>query len=211
MYVEVHDLVTDTWYTLPGIKTVTTLTYNLGTDNPNTPDEFEPTAYYLAGTWNAFTGNSGGWYQEQMSLTPFAGHNIDLYFTYWTDPYTTGNGWYIDDIQIPEIGFSDNVEGGVNGWTVNAGWSITTGVIPNKFEVNFIQTLTLNICKKTTTLRYITSMWLNKAQDGSTILPAINTKIATFGPAVMVVANQPGYEHNFGTYFEFTANIINQH
>jgi hypothetical protein len=205
-YVEVHDTTTGEWYTLPGIKTVSTILNP--EDNPNCPDEFEPTTYLAANRWNGFTGSSGGWYQELMDLTPFAGHSIELYFTYWTDPYTLGRGWYIDDINIPQLGFSDNVESGVKGWTVNAGWSITTGVIPNKFEVNFIQTVTLNIGHKTTTLRYITDMRLNQAQDGSTILPAVNTKIATFGPSVMVVANQPGYENSFGTYFQFTADIL---
>jgi hypothetical protein len=205
-YVEVHDLTTDQWYTLPGTKTISTIPN--AQDNPNTPDTFEPTVYLAAGRWNAFTGSSGGWYQELMSLAPFAGHSIELYFTYWTDGASELQGWYVDDIQIPELSFLDNVEGGANGWTVNAGWTITTGIIPNKFEVNFIQTVTMNICKKTMTLRYITDMWLNKAQDGCTILPAINTKIATFGPSVMVAANQPGYEHNLGTYYEFTAEVL---
>jgi hypothetical protein len=205
-YVEVHDTTTDEWYTLPGIKTVSTVLNP--EDNPNCPDQFEPWAYLAGGRWNGFTGDSGGWYQEQMDLTPFKGHNIELYFTYWTDPYTLWRGWYVDDVEIPELGFLDNVESGVNGWTVNSGWSITTGVIPNNFEVNFIQTLTLNICKKTTIMHYITEMRLNKAQDGCIVLPAISTKIATFGPSVMVVANQPGFENNFGTYFTFSADIV---
>jgi hypothetical protein len=205
-YVEVHDLATGLWYTLPGIKTISTIPN--GQDNPNCPDNFEPTAYLAAGRWNAFTGDGGGWYQEQMSLTPFAGHNIELYFTYWTDGASELRGWYIDDIEIPELSFIDNVEGGTNGWTVNAGWYITTGIVPNKFQVNFIQTVTLNICHKVTTLQYMSHMWMNKAQEGCMLLPALNTKIATFGPSVMVVANQPGSENNFGTYFEFSADII---
>jgi hypothetical protein len=208
-YVEVHDVTTDEWYTLPGIQTVSTIPNP--EDNPNCPDPFEPTTYLAAGTWNGFTGNSGGWYQEQMDLTAFAGHGIELYFTYWTDPYTLGRGWYVDDIEIPELGFSDNVESGANGWTVNAGWSITTGVIPNEFEVNFIQTATLFLCRRTTTLYYTTHMHLNSEQEGTSLLPAINTKVLSFGPSVMVVANQPGYEHNFGTYFEFSADVIGHH
>ena len=204
-YVEVHDLSTDEWYTLPGLTTVSTLTVQ---DNPNCLDEFEPLAYYDVERWNAFTGYSPGYYQEEMDLTPFAGHNIELYFTYWTDGYTNWLGWYIDDIEIPEIGFSDNVERGANGWTVNTGWYITTGVIPNKFQVNFVTTVDINICHTTMTLTYISQMYLNKAQDGCMLLPAFNTRFVTFGPSVMVAANQPGYEHNFGTYYEFTAEII---
>jgi len=210
-YVEVHDLATDKWYTLPGIHTVTTLNKD-GYNNPSCPDEFEPATYaaYVPSRWNGFTG-SRDWYQETMDLTPFAGHDIELYFTYWTDPYTEGLGWYVDDIEIAPNVFFDNVESGTNGWTVNAGWSITTGVIPNKFQVNFIQTVTLNLGKKRTTLHYVSHMYLNKAQDGSMLLPALDTKIAKFGPSVMVVANQPGYEHTFGTNFEFSADIVKFH
>ena len=122
-YVEVHDLDTDEWTTLPGLMTVSTLPERQA--NPNCPSEFEPTAYYDLGTWNAFTGSTEAMYQEEMDLTPFANHTIELSFTYWTDPYVAELGWYIDDVEIPEIGFFDDVETGSNGWTYN-GWYITT-------------------------------------------------------------------------------------
>jgi hypothetical protein len=127
-YVEVHNLDTGEWYTLPGVKTVSTLPY--GYDNPNCPNEFEPTSYNATGRWNAFTGSSD-WYQEVMDLTPFASHAIELYFAYWTDPGVIGKGWYIDDIEIPEIGFFDDVESGPDGWTCNGWYMITplTGTI----------------------------------------------------------------------------------
>jgi len=202
-YVEVHDLDTDTWTTLPGINTFSTLPNPQ--DNPNCPDTVEPFAYFGAGTWNAFTGNSGGWYQETMSLNPFAGHNIELYFTYWTDGYTTMGGWYVDDIQIAAIGFSDNVESGAGSWTTNGGWTITTGLVENDFEVNFIRTITLS---DPTTVYSIVPMTLDNAQEGSILLPCMNGNCPNlaFGPHVMVVANQPGYEHTFSTNFWFWAD-----
>jgi len=122
-YLEVHDLNTDEWCTLPGLATVSTLPERQ--DNPNCPPEYEPTAYYDAGRWNAFTG-FGDLHEEEMNLTAFAGHTIQLYFTYWTDRYTLEPGWYIDDITIPEIGFFDDVESGLDGWTVYGGWYIAT-------------------------------------------------------------------------------------
>jgi len=122
-YVEVHDLDAEEWFTLPGIMTVSELPDRQ--NNPNCPAEFEPTAYHDAGRWNAFTGFSGDSYQEEMDLTQFANHTIELCFTYWTDPYVLELGWYIDDIEIPEIEFFDDVESGANGWTYN-GWYITT-------------------------------------------------------------------------------------
>ena len=122
-YVEVHDLDTDQWYTLPGNRTVSTLPYQQ--DNPNCPNAVEPYVYSFMRRWNALTGFSGDMYKEEMNLTQFAGHTIELYFTYWTDEYTLERGWYVDDIEIPEVGFFDDVESGSNNWTYN-GWYITT-------------------------------------------------------------------------------------
>ncbi len=201
-YVEVHDLTTDEWYTLPGINTVSTLPNPQ--DNPNCPPEFEPTAYLAAGRWNAFTGDSGGWYQKEMALSDFAGHDIELYFTYWTDPYTLGRGWYIDDVEIPELGFFDDVEGGANGWIANAGWSITMGVVENDFRVNVIETTTLIKKSETRTMYHISPMKLNDAtEEGQELIKVVNTATVQTGPAVLVMASQPGYEHVYATELLF--------
>jgi len=133
-YVEVHDLTDDTWTTLPGLETTTTLPHEQ--DNPTTPSGREPMDYFHAGEWNALTGFSPGYYKEEMDLSPFAGHNIDLYFVYWTDGAYNEQGIYIDDIEIPELPtpFFDNVEAGIDGWT-NEGWMITKQTDwPNNWE-----------------------------------------------------------------------------
>jgi len=202
-YVEVHDLDTDEWYTLQGLGTIQTVANPW--DNPNCPDEYEPTTYLAAGRWNAFTGFSGGYYEEEMDLSDFAGHEIELHFTYWTDPFTLGQGWYIDDIAIPELGFFDDVESGADGWTY-AGWEIAPSVIvPNDFEVNFIETLNLaNKKGEIRTIHHISPMKLDdETEEGSELLYVVDTDTAMSGPAVMVAANQPGYEHTFGTTLLF--------
>jgi hypothetical protein len=122
-YVEVHDVDADEWYTLPGLKTVTTLPAFPPQDNPNCPSPFEPFDYWIENRWHAFTGVSGPMYEEAMNLTAFAGHTIEVYFTYWTDGYLLELGWYLDDIAIPELGFFDDVESGPTSWTYN-GWII---------------------------------------------------------------------------------------
>jgi hypothetical protein len=205
-FVEVHDLSTDEWYTLSGLNTVSTLPNPQ--DNPNCPDEFEPSTYFDAGRWNAFTGFSDGWYQEVMDLSMFAGKDIEIYFTYWTDPYTLELGWYLDDIEIPELGFFDDVETGEDGWSVNSGWYITDGVVLNNFEVSII----------TNTYFY----WNGMVLDSWTLISSLNlNEITEIGQkdlivnymgyeesyAIMVVANQPGYEHSFGTYYEFYVDL----
>ncbi len=134
-YVEVHDLNTDEWYTLPGLNTVSTRPANQ--DNPSCPSEFEPFSYSVMKRWNALTGVCDPLYEEQMNLTQFAGHTIELYFTYWTDGYVLELGWYVDDVGIPEIGFFDDVESGSSGWTHN-GWQIATPQSPNGTIFHFL-------------------------------------------------------------------------
>jgi hypothetical protein len=136
-YVEVYDQDTGEWYTLDAAGTVDYVA--IDQDNPNAPDEREPTAYEAAGRWHAFTGYSGGWMPVSMDLTPFAGHNIDLYFTTWQDGAFTLQMMYVDDIEIPEIGFFDDVEAGEDGWT-STGWYVTDGILDNGFGVVVIDT-----------------------------------------------------------------------
>jgi immune inhibitor A len=136
-YVEVYDQNTGEWYTLDAAGTVDYVAHSQ--DNPNTPDEREPTAYETAGRWHAFTGYSGGWIPVSMNLTPFAGHDIDLYFTTWQDGAFTLQMMYVDDIEIPEIGFFDDVEAGEDGWT-STGWYVTDGIQDNGFGVVVIDT-----------------------------------------------------------------------
>jgi len=187
-YVEVHDVDADQWYTLRGTKTTSTLPNPQ--ENSNCPDDVEPTAYLTAGRWNAFTGSSSGWYQEQMNLNQFAGKEIELYFTYWTDGSTLGSGWFIDDIEIPEIPFSDDVESGPNGWTVNLGWELTEGQWDMYFGVNFIQR------------KIVTHLTLDSNNDGTaTPFPMINNAKVKYGPVTMITTAQPGYELNFATYY----------
>lgn len=136
-YVEVHDLTAGTWTTLPGVQTTNTLPHEQ--DNPNVPAGREPKDYFHAGTWNGLTGNSGGYYPEIMDLAPFAGHDIELNFIYWTDGAANGMGIFIDDIEIPELGFFDDVEAGVNGWTTDIdGWIRTTGLVSNNWQGSVI-------------------------------------------------------------------------
>lgn len=116
-----------TWDTLQG-KTTTT-------EDPNG-----------ASYGHAFTGRSGAkekteparWIQEQMDLTPYAGKKILLRFEYITDDAYNAPGWAIDDIAIPEIGYSDDVENGEGGWQA-AGFVRVDNVLPQKFIVQLIE------------------------------------------------------------------------
>ncbi|MBN1304470.1 MAG: immune inhibitor A [Anaerolineales bacterium] len=136
-YVEVHDLVTGQWVTLGAADTVNYVAHPQ--DNPNTPGEREPSAYETAGSWNAFTGYSGGWIPVSMDLSAFAGHLIEIYFTTWQDGAYTLQMMYVDEISIPEIGFLDDVEAGQGDWT-STGWYVTDGILANGISVVTIDT-----------------------------------------------------------------------
>ena len=201
-YVEVHDLTDDTWTTLPGLMTTTTLPYVQ--DNPNVPPGFEPGDYFENATWNALTGLSEDWYQEVMDLTPFANHTIELYFTYWTDGAWIEAGWFIDDIEITGGVFADDVESGENGWnpTGVSEWYITDGILQvNDFKVNFVQ--------EVGGATEVMSMDIDTAtQAGSKTVYLGNVMGIQYGSATMIVANQPGVENLFPTGYVYYAQKI---
>ncbi len=90
----------------------------------------------------AFTGKSGDdeeppWVEEEVDLTPFAGEEILLRFEYITDEGVNLDGFAIDDISIPELGFSDDAEG--DGRWQAEGFRRLTGPQPQRFVVQVIE------------------------------------------------------------------------
>ncbi len=85
-----------------------------------------------------YTGQSNGWVQESVDLTPYAGQNILVRFEYITDDAVTQPGLIIDDVSVPEIGYSDSFETGDGGWT-SEGWLRMDNVLPQYFLVEVIQ------------------------------------------------------------------------
>ena len=211
-YVEVHDLDTGEFYTLPSSFGMTTDYVRYVQNNPECPDYLEPVAYEAAGRWNAFTGMSNGVYEEVMDLSFFAGHTIELCFTYWTDEYYQASGWFIDDIAIPELGFYDSVdEDPIPPWIVQGNWYKNDVVVPSDFTVNIILSATLfkRDGNPWMTWHYIDNMRLDdETEEGREFLVLINNRrIQT--TAVMVIINQPGFEHTLDTYYTFNAERFN--
>ena len=204
-YVEVHDLTTDEWFTLAGLGTATSIGYNYGIDNPSNLVGPDPYEYFDLGRWNCFTGSSYGWYQESMDLSAFAGHQIELNFVYWTDPYTLEAGMYLDDIEIPELSFLDDVETDTAGWTATGGWHRNNIVIPNDFVVTMVDVFEYydrhGDLRKT---RYhMDKMWVREeTEEGKDLFILLNCK-RIHSYTIMVVANQPGFEHTFAAGYEF--------
>ena len=203
-YVEVHDLFTDEWYTLDAPGTVNYTAHPQ--DNPNTPDEREPTAYNATDRWHAFTGNSGGWIPVSMDLSPFAGHSIDLYFTTWQDGAFTLQMMYVDAISIPEIGFFDDVEAGEGDW-LSTGWFVTDGILDNGWGITVIDTKGVPTARypepatnNAMTLHGISTMVMDFATQ-SGFLEVSATPVKSGRLKVAIVANHANHILPSGYYF----------
>jgi len=85
-----------------------------------------------------YTGQSEGWVEEIVDLSPYAGQQILVRFEYITDDAVTQPGMAVDDISIPEIGYSDDVESGDNGWT-SEGWLRMDNQLPQQYLVQLVQ------------------------------------------------------------------------
>ncbi len=84
------------------------------------------------------TGDSGGWVAERMDLTAYAGEaNVLVRFEYVTDEGVNLDGWLIDDVSVPELGFADDGEG-ADGWRA-AGWRHTDNVLAQGYVVQVVE------------------------------------------------------------------------
>ncbi|MFI6453249.1 immune inhibitor A domain-containing protein [Streptosporangium amethystogenes] len=85
------------------------------------------------------TGATNGWRHDYVDLTPFAGTTVKLRLTYNTDAAYTPRGWHADDFALTngaQTVWSDDLEGGLNGWTAiggsfnntnGQGWTLNDG------------------------------------------------------------------------------------
>jgi bacillopeptidase F (M6 metalloprotease family) len=85
---------------------------------------------------NGITGKSGGgsapkWVSDRVDLSAFARKQIQLRFEYVTDQALNKDGFAIDDIGIPEIGWSDDAEAD-RDWTA-AGFVRSSNAVRERF------------------------------------------------------------------------------
>ncbi|MYS83356.1 M6 family metalloprotease domain-containing protein [Streptomyces sp. SID5474] len=92
---------------------------------------------------NGLTGGTKGWRHDNVDLTPYAGRTVKLRLDLNTDAAFMEKGWFADDFALTGGAdggtvWSDDVEGGDNGWapvkgtstvTRGAGWGRTSGEV----------------------------------------------------------------------------------
>ncbi len=85
-----------------------------------------------------YTGTSDGWLEESISLDDYAGQTIQLRFEMMTDDAINQPGMVIDNVNVPEIGYSSDFEADDGGWQA-AGWIWTDNILPQNVWVQAVQ------------------------------------------------------------------------
>jgi hypothetical protein len=74
------------------------------------------------------------WMPQTVDLSAYAGKQIIVRFESVSLPGNEDNGIALDNISIPELGFLDDAESGIPGWTLD-GWQQTTNEVRQQFIV----------------------------------------------------------------------------
>ncbi len=82
------------------------------------------------------TGQSGGWVQDSVDLSEYAGRQFLLRFEYITDDAVFSKGACFDDFEISEIGWTDDTSTG-GDWTAN-GFARVEETVPTQYLVQVV-------------------------------------------------------------------------
>ncbi|MEV4761052.1 immune inhibitor A domain-containing protein [Micromonospora chokoriensis] len=75
------------------------------------------------------TGSTGGWRHDYVDLSAYAGTTVQVRLRLATDEAFEERNWFVDDFSVTGGGattWSDDVEGGANGWTATGGTFVDT-------------------------------------------------------------------------------------
>lgn len=85
----------------------------------------------------AYTGSSGGWIEESIDLSAYAGQKVLIRFEYVTDGAANGEGFLLDDVSITAADYFSGFESDDGGW-IGAGWVRVGTVLPQTFRLALI-------------------------------------------------------------------------
>jgi hypothetical protein len=87
--------------------------------------------------YNGLSGGDGSWIQESVDLSNYAGETIQIRFEYITDAAVHGEGFLLDDVSIPEIGYFTDFEEDNGGW-VNEGFVRIENSLPQTYRLALV-------------------------------------------------------------------------
>ncbi|SFR74890.1 Immune inhibitor A peptidase M6 [Agromyces sp. CF514] len=129
-FVEAHTPGQDDWTTLPDLNGNTS--QSTGESCPAGWNELHPQLDHYqtvngdgtcsptgsTGSWNAASGNSGGWRQWTVDLGAYAGGQVEVALSYASDWSTQGLGVFFDDVEVSTGQGSTSFESDLGGWTL---------------------------------------------------------------------------------------------
>ncbi len=98
----------------------------------------DPTGANYGWGYNGISGNGPTWIFEDVDLSQYAGKKVQLRFEYITDGAVNGEGLLLDDVSIPEIGYSTDFESDNGGWTAE-GFVRIQSSLPQTFRLALIK------------------------------------------------------------------------
>ena len=87
--------------------------------------------------YNGLSGGTGRWIEETVDLSGYAGEQIQIRFEYITDAAVHGEGLLLDEMAIPEIGYSTGFEEDDGGWTAE-GFVRVGNALPQTYRLALI-------------------------------------------------------------------------
>jgi len=133
-----------------------------------------------------YNGLSGGWVNQRVDLSNFAGGEVHLMFEYITDAAVNGDGFAIDDISIEAIGYFTDFEKNDGGWQAR-GFARVSNYLPQKFAITMIENIPA------------TNVLKNQFDASSGLLYELNG-YNLFEPPRIIVSGLTRYTHQPATY-----------
>jgi hypothetical protein len=125
---------------------------------------------------HGYTGRSGDWVQERIDLSPYAGVKVLVRFEYVTDDAVYLDGFVVDDIAVPELGFLDDAEEALD-WQAQ-GFVRTDNTLPQDY---FVQVVEKGLDGKVS----VRDMPLGDARKGQILVQGFGSRIEN---AVVIVS-----------------------
>jgi hypothetical protein len=122
VFVEAHTVGQDNWTTLPDVNGNTSddvgqscdinwdtlhpflAHYQTNTNKSQEPEDADCTNTGTTGSWNAATGNSGGFKGWKIDLSAYKGQQVEVSITYAQDFAVSGLGVFVDQVQVTKDG-----------------------------------------------------------------------------------------------------------
>jgi hypothetical protein len=96
-----------------------------------------PSGHSYGWGYNGLSGDDGTWIEESIDLSRYAGEQILIRFEYITDASVYGEGFLLDAVSIPEIGYWTGFESDDGGW-ISEGFVRVENSLPQTFRLALI-------------------------------------------------------------------------